>query len=1688
MFKEAVMKRVIFLVPVLAAVLCFADEPAEKVLREWGHKDTGAMDAVFIRKEGKYVICSNAQGETLQLPLWKINSKDLAYVQRMICSLPDPRPLPEHLPREPALLVNLDAESLPDGRLKEWNNTGILNGSFLPLNMSPVVGTVDGRKAVSFDYGPWALPMEFQPMVSDFTLPAGLGDEEGFTVVAWVYNPGAIGHRETFMAWQTLSGDEGYQFGYGEEGRYPHERLANAGAFNSPFGGAGFGNEHFPEGSRWYQVAYTFTGGKDGKFKLYLDGTNLVSKQFKRMITVQPTEQVTTTSAVFCAGLYTRDNSPMNVWLYLGERDNHLWRTQHLRKREWRWSHIINLGTQQPGRVTATIDSLKPGTKYYYRFYGIAPDEQRWSDRAGMVVTAGKDGTPAQTEFPREQKRIFLGSHWGSRWDWTVKPLHWYSGSIASLQVYTGVLPEEKIQAQYAATAAKYMVPDEKREEPRYVEEEPVAEQPITNRYFTPEFDGLVSESIPAGITHDGFLGKFMEAEGQHVVTSPDCPDEALRIARKSCQKVMEKRPDLFKTLAAYKCAITLGYARDTRGTRFDMTGQAYGTAINMLADPTFYWGQIMIVHEMGHQFHMYGAVPMEEDFQFRLTEVYNKNMEDLKWLGDYGANNIYEYMAVTASAYCNDGHKDDVVYPREALRCKDPLFYYFLKDYYPGDKRISLDAARGVTAAADGSVSNWLNSGGVEYWGKFGWKKYRGTVGTFIAVGSPKLTTVGGVTAIAFDGDDALKWNYRTRDGMIENKEWSVEIWAYKPAAADKDEVMVSWGRKGAGPAFLWGKHSAGYDLDDNRPGECRYPMIPGVWHHIVYVFEGGGLSNAAGKLDVYIDGKLRQTRRHKLDIPGNAKIMVGAAESGNGIFGGFHGALALVNIYDYDLSKHQVERYYARSKDYFTREDLAVAGSLLIDLDARMPAPRDDDTRVLYPESLDKPWLRSWNNRGVLGGKFFNDVHTNSQSAPLLETVDGIKTVVFDGKDRMVGVMNAKMPLAGMNDWTLEAWGYTGGIDIPGTAFQWGSVLLAGEQPVEAGWKYVVMTCKDGYMDIHLNGIPVGPPPYVPGTSFSGYPHLGVAWSGSGWQGFFDGSLAQVRLHSGVLTEEQIQHNYRESDLRKASSPVPPDGSAIAIARKEPLVWFPGVGSLNKSYDVYIGTDRQAVARADRKSTEYKGTHIPGKYNPDLEPATKYYWRVDELDAEGNPGIKGRVWSFDTYTGVLVDLTAESLVEGDLGAWTNTGYAGGQFLPGKPPEKILPVVSMADGRKGISFNETDGIRSSFTAPAGITGTSDFTLSVWVLQKESSEVAPVAGWATFSRRGRGGSAMFSCGSSPQYGAVIGGRNASCGFMGGVPPAGSWHHIVYAYEGGTNGTFRIYADGELNTVTQLAWNARAGGNIQLGMPGMRRMQFTGLLSDVFIYDYALSAEEVQHLFNGGGYAPDKGECLVALAAADLPDGNLQTWKNTGSLGGYFGEEVKASVPRVEQVAERKAVTFSGDGSYLASDILTPEMVTFDKPFTVVLDVYNPQAGRNETAFALAPHVMMKPANTGRRRGRGGDLRRAANCNVGRGTAFSSGHRYRDVSWEEGKEPSAGEWHRVTWVYPGGERTKFKVYVDGIPAGSLDFYALCTVPGYPMHIGAAYNTVSGPLNFFSGSISGLKVYDYAKTDEEIKSEP
>lgn len=86
-------------------------------------------------------------------------------------------------------------------------------------------------------------------------------------------------------------------------------------------------------------------------------------------------------------------------------------------------------------------------------------------------------------------------------------------------------------------------------------------------------------------------------------------------------------------------------------------------------------------------------------------------------------------------------------------------------------------------------------------------------------------------------------------------------------------------------------------------------------------------------------------------------------------------------------------------------------------------------------------------------------------------------------------------------------------------------------------------------------------------------------------------------------------------------ARNPRPHNGSQDVLPEVV-LMWSPGAGAT--SHDVYFGTESDPPFVANQPDTTYDP---PG----DLEPATTYYWRIDERNEAGM--MPGRVWSFFTH-----------------------------------------------------------------------------------------------------------------------------------------------------------------------------------------------------------------------------------------------------------------------------------------------------------------------------------------------------------------------------------------------------------------------------------------------------------------------
>jgi len=99
-------------------------------------------------------------------------------------------------------------------------------------------------------------------------------------------------------------------------------------------------------------------------------------------------------------------------------------------------------------------------------------------------------------------------------------------------------------------------------------------------------------------------------------------------------------------------------------------------------------------------------------------------------------------------------------------------------------------------------------------------------------------------------------------------------------------------------------------------------------------------------------------------------------------------------------------------------------------------------------------------------------------------------------------------------------------------------------------------------------------------------------------------------------------------------AVEPIPADGGLYEDTSAV-LNWLPGLNAV--SHDVYFGENFADVS--DGTGDTFKGNQVdafftvglPGFTVPDgLVPGTTYYWRIDEIEADGTTINKGDIWSF--------------------------------------------------------------------------------------------------------------------------------------------------------------------------------------------------------------------------------------------------------------------------------------------------------------------------------------------------------------------------------------------------------------------------------------------------------------------------
>ena len=309
-------------------------------------------------------------------------------------------------------------------------------------------------------------------------------------------------------------------------------------------------------------------------------------------------------------------------------------------------------------------------------------------------------------------------------------------------------------------------------------------------------------------------------------------------------------------------------------------------------------------------------------------------------------------------------------------------------------------------------------------------------------------------------------------------------------------------------------------------------------------------------------------------------------------------------------------------------------------------------------------------------------------------------------------------------------------------------------------------------------------------------------------------------------------------------ANSPEPADGGSF-VGIETDLSWAAGVGGI--THDVYFGTNENDVANG--AGDTFKGNQPFKSFEPGtLERGTTYFWRIDEVEADGSTKNAGDVWNFKTRpvmpvrdpnlvawwmfdnegTGTIIDYSGN---DHDGTLHETAAYAAGIDGEALSLRNDSTDYATIDGYKGVLRISNDVQRA-------------FTITTWIKTNGNGEIV---GWGNNSGRQRvefrleGGRLRVEHGSGYKRGDNTVNDN-------------QWHHVAMVVpEGGDIESTIFYIDGAVDPQREISnptnkYNLVSNFDVQIG----RRYDTNGrilygLLDDLRIYDKALTQEEINEV-------------------------------------------------------------------------------------------------------------------------------------------------------------------------------------------------------------------------------------------------
>ncbi len=356
-------------------------------------------------------------------------------------------------------------------------------------------------------------------------------------------------------------------------------------------------------------------------------------------------------------------------------------------------------------------------------------------------------------------------------------------------------------------------------------------------------------------------------------------------------------------------------------------------------------------------------------------------------------------------------------------------------------------------------------------------------------------------------------------------------------------------------------------------------------------------------------------------------------------------------------------------------------------------------------------------------------------------------------------------------------------------------------------------------------------------------------------------------------------------------AFDPVPADG-ARWVDPNTALSWKAGKEAIG--HDVYFGIDKAAV-ESGAAGTFQKTIYLTTWQPPDLMPATTYYWRVDEIAADGSKKA-GQAWSFTV-------LEAIAISDPNLLAWWKMDEGAGATVVdwsghGRHAGFGSPAPAWAPGLFGGALQFTGHGDSAGCADGSfLNGSAALTVTAWVKSDTTNTDRGLLIFETptgadnmdlrYDAAGRTGG-----GTNGMKMGVAVSANGSLTILQLESSSGrqtaDWQHLALVWSSGQ--ALKFYIDGKLDTPTANSAAARGllanFSTVVLGKGGKDTgdSSWDGLIDEVRIYDKALTAEEIQTVLRADarlawGPSPANGAITDIVRVAPLTwqagDGAMQ---------------------------------------------------------------------------------------------------------------------------------------------------------------------------------------------------------------------